>query len=188
MNKHFNDYKSVFGYTVGRLKANSLLNSFYRIYRYARSYLLISRIIRILATVLTIIEASATLIVIGVMLALLVPLSFIALEIFHIIGLASAKRKGLIPKNLIHDNSKIMFIISEKHYSSKKAVYQKYMSDCFSESGYTVFIINKNFFIGGVSTIKHLRPNLYEIKIGYFYYLKRYINKNKIKADITYIS
>ncbi|MDD6265798.1 MAG: hypothetical protein PUB34_05820 [Clostridia bacterium] len=188
MNKHFNDYKSVFGYTVGRLKANTLLNSVCRIYRYARSYLLISKIIRILATVLTIIEASATLIVIGVMLALLIPLSFITLEAFHIIGLASAKRKGLIPKNLIHESSKIMFIKSGKHYFSKKAVYQRYMSESFSESGYTVFIINKNLFIGGVSTIKCLKPNLYEIKIGYFYYLKKYISRNKIKADITYIS
>ena len=184
LEKQFNSYKTVWGYTLGRIRSNSLFSTSYRIYRYARGYLIISRIIRYAAAIITVIETSATMIVIFGALLIVIPLSLAAYGIMHLCGTLAHARRRDRPEYYIREGDKVMFILAGKPYSSKRSVYLRFMAKDFADRGYHVFVVSRYVFRDGMRSVCKKGRRLYVVKLYYFYSMK----KRLIAKDVTYIS
>lgn len=174
----------MWGYTLGRIRSNSLFSTSLRLYRYARGYLIISRIIRYAAAIITFIETSATMIVIFGALLIAVPLLLASYAVLRLCGTIAHARRRDRPEYYIRENDKVMFILAEKPYSSKRSKYLRFMAKDFADRGYRVFVVSRYIFRDGMRSVSKKGRRLYVVKLFYYYSMK----KRLISEDVTYIS
>ncbi len=85
-------YKTFLAYLLAKLRKTSLWSIADRVIKYSRRFLFIGRIFRYISIAFAIIETSAVLIVSAALIALVIPVLFVALVSFYIADLIIGKR------------------------------------------------------------------------------------------------
>lgn len=157
--------KTFIAYIIAKLRSTSVWSLADRIIKYARRFMLVGRILRYISIAFTVIETSAVLILSAAVIAVLLPIMFIALVSFYIAEIIIGGR--------IMRSREMCGMLSRKqiYIISQAGDFGEGLAVELSRGGAAVFVItaslNKRFIsaeqINGVYYIRH----------AFFFRLKR---------------
>jgi len=181
-NADYLKYTTYFSYVYACLKNTSLWGDCKRAVKYIRRYLLVSRLIRYTAIIISIIETSAVLILIFSALIIILPIILVSvLSVIVICFIQYKKHEKEIENSLL---SSKLYIFFHNEVLPDELCFLSGFADELSKQG-TVFIVLSAFSSARFLTL--LKKNdIFIIKLHYFYYLK-FTQFKKISDKITYI-
>lgn len=186
--KNFQEYRGIFSYLNDRIRQNGVFNAAGKVIKYARRYFIIARIIRYTSFIVAIIETSAILLILSAILLLSIPTILIYTAITMLSGSGKRKEYNLKLSPLFDGTRNIMFIYTEHGYYNRKSSFLRGMANDFKNRGYTVFVVSCAPFHDHFNTAKEIGEDLYVIKLGYFYYIKKRFLSKLDSTKQTYIS
>ncbi len=186
--KGFQEHRGIFGYLSDHVKRNGVFMTANKVVKYARRYIFISRIIKYMSLIIAIIETSAILVALTVVLLAAIPIMLVVSGIVTIIGLHKRKECNRELKKLFAKDKELMFIYTEHGYNDKHSKFLRGMAKDFKEQGYAVFVVSSSVFRDRFTTGKKIEEDLWVIKLNYFYSIKKRFIKNYDNDKLTYIS
>lgn len=180
MNKHgFDSYDNIFRYFYAEITDNGIFGMIMRVAKYTRHYLFFSRLIKYAATVVAIIEASASLLIVATVFIIAVPVCLVCISLTAIFNYSRYKRYDPKIKHDIENSEKLIFIEARHPFFKRKAAYLNRMATTFRNEGYTVFVVSRSFFGDRFLAAKRVGRKLWVIKLNYYFHIKKHYLKGK---------
>lgn len=185
-NNFYSRSGSIFSYWYNRIKNIGAVTLILRAAKYIKRYLLITRLIKIAAVILAIIETSAVLILAATGVILMLPFLLAAFIITAISGKRGYGKYNPLIKAAIDKAEKIVFIEAKKGFFRKRHSYLRIMCQCFQNEGYTVFVVSGSLGYDRFLSARRIDEKIWVIKLNYYYHIKKKYLKNK-DQKLTYI-